>query len=68
MANIIKVRCTGPEKHVNAIDLDEALRPTVVLRDMPSDADRRIPERLVRQCEFCSHDVILTREMIQENL
>ena len=49
MASTIKVRCNGPDKHVNEIDLDEALKPTTVLRGASTD-ERRIPKRLVPWC------------------
>ena len=69
MGKIIKVRCNGPEKHINDVDLEKALRTTPVLRGAPVKADRRIPERIVLPCQFCTAGkVILERKVIEENL
>jgi len=69
MAKIIKVRCTGREQHINEIDLENVLGPNVVIYGTPIDTGRPIPERIVRKCEDCAEGrVILTREMIEENL
>jgi len=69
MAKIIKVQCTGREQHVNEINLEDVLGPDVVIYGNPIDTGRPIPERIVRRCEECSEGkVILTREMIEENL
>lgn len=69
MATIIKVRCTGAERHVNEIDLDNVLGTTVILRGTPIGTGQPIPERIVRRCEVCTEGkVILTREMIEDNL
>ena len=69
MARIIKVRCNGPEKHINDVDLDAALGPTIVLRGMPAESKRRIPRRLVLPWRFCTvGKVIIERAVIEENL
>jgi len=69
MAKTIKVRCNGPGKHVNEIDLEAVLRPTVVLRGAPGENEAKIPERVVLGCHFCTvGKVIITRAMIEENL
>ena len=69
MANIIKVRCTGAEQHVNEIDLDDVLGSDIVIHGTPIDTGRPIPQRIVRRCEVCDEGkVIITREMIEENL
>ena len=69
MSRIIKVRCNGAGRHVNEVDLDEVLREDVVLRGVPSSESRRVPERLVLPCRSCTEgEVIVTREMIEENL
>ena len=69
MAKIIKVRCTGAGQHVNEIDLEGMLGTDVVMHGTPIDTGRPIPERIVRRCEFCTEGkVILTREMIDENI
>ena len=69
MAKTIKVRCNGPDKHVNEIDLEAVLRPTTVLRGAPAESETEIPERVVLGCHFCTvGKVIVTRAMIEENL
>jgi hypothetical protein len=72
MGKIIKVRCNGPERHVNEVDLDKALKKDVVLRfarpGQPEPVpERPVPERLVLPCRSCTGKVIVTREMIEEN-
>lgn len=68
MSKIIQVRCNGTERHVNEVDLDVVLREDVVLRQLPAREGRRIPERLVLPCRFCTvGKVIVMREMIEEN-
>ena len=69
MATIIKVRCTGAERHVNEIDLDNVLGSDVVIHGTPIDTGRPIPARIVRMCDVCAEGkVIITREIIEENL
>ncbi len=69
MGKIIKVRCTGKEQHVNEIDLEDLLGPNVVIHGTPIDTGRPIPVRIVRRCEVCAEGkVVLTREMIEQNL
>ncbi len=74
MAKVIKVKCNGPSKHVNEINLDKALGETVVLRGGPEVKQSAlqagsVPERLVLNCQFWSEGkVILTRDMVEENL
>ncbi len=69
MAKILKVQCTGAGRHVNEIVLEDILGTDVVMHGTPIDTGRPIPERIVRKCEQCSEGkVILTREMIEENL
>ncbi|MCP4613106.1 MAG: hypothetical protein GY845_30805 [Planctomycetes bacterium] len=68
MPNIIKVRCNGPDKHINDVDLEKAHGTTVVVRGIPT-TESTIPERVVLPCQFCTvGKVIITREMFEENL
>ena len=68
MPKIIKVRCNGPGKHINEVDLEKALGTTPVLRGV-STTERQIPERVVKPCQSCTvGTVIITREMFEENL
>jgi hypothetical protein len=68
----IKVKCNGPEHHVNEIDLDKVLRRYTVLKGSQDDYDALnqadIPERVVLNCRECTFKVNITRAMIKENL
>ena len=69
MPKIIKVKCTGPNRHVNEIDIEHVRGTDGVLRGTPSDTGRPIPQRIVRRCVVCVEGkVIITREMIEETL
>jgi hypothetical protein len=69
MAKIIKVRCTGPGQHENEINLDDIIGEDVVVYGGPIVAGRSLPARVVRRCDVCDQGkVIITREMIEENL
>ena len=66
MADMIKIRCNGPNRHVNEIDLGQALREQPITRNViftPPD----IPDRIVLHCHECADGkVILTRAMIEQ--
>jgi len=75
MPKIIKVRCNGPAKHINEVDLDKALETSFVLRggpvqsQQPIESQQATPERIVLRCRECNEGkVIITRQMLQENL
>jgi hypothetical protein len=69
MPKIIKVKCTGPEQHENEIDLDDVIGSDVVIYGGPIVAGRQLPAKIVRRCDICDQGkVIVTREMIEENL
>lgn len=69
MEKIIKIKCTGAGQHVNEINLEDVLGKNVILYGSPIVTGRPIPERIVRKCEVCAEGrVILTRQMIEENL
>jgi hypothetical protein len=69
MEKIIKVKCTGTGRHINEINLEDVLGEDVILYGAPIDTGRQIPARIVRHCEVCEEGkVVLTREMIEENL
>lgn len=66
MGQTIKVRCNGPNKHVNNVDLADALREDSIARrtDLTSSA---VPERIVLRCHECADGrVIVTQEMIED--
>ncbi len=66
MAKIIKVPCTGPEQHVNEIDLEDVIGSDVVIYGGPIATGRDLPARIVRRCAICEEGkVIITREMIE---
>jgi len=70
MPEIIKIKCNGPGKHVNEVDLRKILKRDLVILESgerPPEAGS-IPERIVLQCRECTYKVIVTREMIEENL
>ena len=73
MAKIIKVRCNGPGKHVNDVDIDKLIRPTTVLRNVTYDplgeaAAPPLPASYQLKCRSCTEGrVVVTREMIEEN-
>ena len=66
MVEIIKVRCNGPNRHVNEVDLGETLREQPIARQVnfsPTD----VPDRIVLHCRECTDGrVILTRAMIEQ--
>ncbi|UCE05013.1 MAG: hypothetical protein JSW07_15515 [bacterium] len=63
----MKIRCNGPNKHINEVDLDEVLKPQMVVRGHPPSATQTPPERLVLECKHCTKgQVVLTREMIED--
>jgi len=70
MAKIIKVKCAGQDAHVNEIDLDALLRPTVVVRGggAPAPTEPEIEERYAVPCRRCSARVVITREMARKAL
>ncbi len=70
---VIKIRCNGPGRHANDVDLEKSLGREVILRGPKSGTNPstspNIPERIVLQCRECADGkVILTRKVIEENL
>ncbi len=66
MTKSIKIKCNGPGKHVNDVDLDKHLQPQTILRNTSLHNNHDIPERLVLQCQHCTEGkVIITMEMIK---
>lgn len=69
MEKIIKVKCTGTGQHINEINLEDVVGEDVILYGSPIVTGRQIPARIVRNCEVCEEGkVVLTRDMIEENL
>ncbi len=68
MSKIIKVRCNGPDRHTNEIDLDKALRSDIALKGRKETIGQSLPERLIFPCRICTDGrVIITKKMIEEN-
>jgi hypothetical protein len=65
VGQIIKVRCNGLNRHINDVDLDDALREDSIARgkDLSSPA---LPERIVLRCRECIGKVIVTRAMFKD--
>jgi hypothetical protein len=69
MSGKIKVRCNGPERHINEIDLERLLDPTFVVKSydpasrLPNLDDVEFP--LVEDCHYCAGHVIITREIAE---
>ena len=69
MGKIVKIPCTGAGQHVNEIDLEDVIGPDVIVYGNPIDTGRQLPAQVVRRCDECDEGrVILTREMIEQNL
>ncbi len=67
MARTIKIKCNGPGKHVNEVDLEKALKKDIVLR-ATTQPPVVLPERVVLSCRECTQGkVIVTREMLEQN-
>ena len=67
MAHIMNVRCNGPGKHVNAVDLDKLLERDIVFRRGGGSIASDVPARLVYPCRQCTDGkVVITREMVED--
>lgn len=64
------MKCAGQDAHVNEIDLDALLRPTVVGRGgyAPAPPEPEIEERYTVPCRRCSARIVITREMVRKVL
>ena len=70
MTRIVKIKCNGPSKHVNEIDLDAMLRTTTTVRgnNPPPISPDEVPTPLVRRCRDCTYDIVIDREMLRKML
>jgi hypothetical protein len=68
MARTVKVRCNGPNHHVNEVDLDKVRRPTPAYRGSePARALDDFPGRVVLPCKVCTEGrVVITRRMVED--
>jgi hypothetical protein len=70
MSRKIKVRCNGPERHINDIDLERLLEPIFVTKshnpapNLTNLNDVEFP--LVEDCHYCAGHVIITREIAEQ--
>jgi hypothetical protein len=70
MSRKIKVRCNGPERHINEIDLERLLDPTFVVKGGAPDnrlanlEDVEFP--LYEDCRYCAGRVIITQEIAEQ--
>jgi hypothetical protein len=70
MSGKIKIRCNGPDRHINDIDLERLLEPTFVTKG-PNQASRphdlnEIEFPLYEDCRYCAGRVIITREIAEK--
>lgn len=71
MPKIIKIKCNGPNKCINEINLEAVVKgdKVDVYKVAISTAQPRYRDRYVLKCKQCSiGEVVITREMIEENL
>ncbi len=71
MPKIIKVRCNGPNKCINEVDLEALIEDdeVTIYRLATTPADRPVRKRYVLKCKHCSvGEVIVTHQIIEENL
>lgn len=67
MGRLVKIRCNGPNKHVNEVDIDKAQKVVVVAKIIDITArSSPPPERISLRCRECVGRVIITREMIED--
>jgi hypothetical protein len=65
MPEIIKIKCNGPNKHINEVDLDDALREQPIAR-LTDASYSSMPDRIVLRCRECVDGrVIVTRAIIE---
>lgn len=61
MGRTIKVRCNGPGKHINEVDVDKCLEKQPVHKGSTAP----VSERMVLNCRECTEGkVIVTSDMI----
>ena len=72
MPKIIKIRCNGPGKHINEVDLDKALHKdsfTIYKSVSLQQEQPFVPDRLVLPCKQCTEgQVVITNEIINKYL
>jgi len=72
MPKIIVVRCNGPNRDENEVDLEKALTKIPVMRGASPhrpDDKRTLPQRIVIPCRYCSAGkVIIDRAMMDAGL
>ncbi len=72
MTTMIKIKCNGPGKCVNEIDLEKTLGDRVSAYkgakiSKESYESQQFPERVVLPCQYCTAgQVVITREMAEQ--
>ena len=70
MSGKIKIRCNGPERHVNEIDFERLIEPIFVVKGhntphtQPDLDDVEFP--LYEDCRYCVGRIIITREIAEQ--
>ncbi|GBC61299.1 hypothetical protein DENIS_2259 [Desulfonema ishimotonii] len=67
MSKTIKVKCNGPDQHINEIDIAKLFTPCFVMnKDAPCSG---LPKRIVLDCRMCKEGkVIVTPSMIRAHV
>ena len=71
MGTTLKVRCNGPGRHINEIDIETLIESdrVTVYRMVGTGRRPRVRDRYVQRCRQCTEgDVIVTRAMIEPHL
>ena len=68
MAETIQIRCNGEGKHINTVNIKEFLEGYVDVYRGDTSFHNEIPERMVKRCAECSAHIIVTKQMVTENL
>jgi len=62
---IMHVRCTGPEKHINRIDIDALMSATIVTKGQSGPGGKIRSKRFNKKCDYCERGrVCVDRRMI----
>jgi len=68
MPTTIQIRCNGEGRHINTVNIQELLDENVIVYRGAPSPHKEIPEKLVRRCAECPAQIIITKQMINENL
>ena len=69
MSQLMKIRCNGPAKCENEVDLNDVVKRTVITRGRALPPTSQLQERYVLKCQHCTVGrVIITKRMIKDFL